>query len=159
LSFLGLNFAKLNSTIERGSIRTREGIGLMVAGESGLIKDGLVAADETPVSSLNDSASIVLNGQADVEDLAVVVDISVIAVSLSSTAEARLQLGLEKGLSISWEGVRQGIGRGLWGRADERSHDGEGGNEGGDGGENNGLHGGGKEKDWELRLQQRREKK
>jgi len=115
----------------------------MVAGEGGLVKDGLVAADEAPVSSLNNGSSIVLNGQADVEDLAVVVNISVVTISLSFTAEARLQRGLEKGLSSIWEGVGQcgGSRWGLGGRADERGHDGEGSNGGGDGGENNGMHG------------------
>ena len=85
----------------------------MIAGEGGLVKDGLVATDEAPVSGLNDSTSIILNGQTDVEDLAVVVNISVVAIGLSITSEARLQLRLEESLSISREGVGQSIGRRL----------------------------------------------
>ena len=85
----------------------------MVAGEGGLVEDGLVAADEAPVSGLNDGTSIILDGQADVEDLAVVVNIGVVAIGLSITREARLQLRLEESLSISREGVGQSIGRGL----------------------------------------------
>ena len=41
----------------------------MVAGESGLVKDSGVAADEGPVGSVDNGAEVILNGQADVEHL------------------------------------------------------------------------------------------
>ena len=41
----------------------------MVAGERGLIEDGLVAADEGPVGGVDDGTQVVLNGQAHVEHL------------------------------------------------------------------------------------------
>ena len=80
----------------------------MVAGQSGLIKDGLVSADETPVSSLNDGTSIIFNWQANVEDLAVVVNISIVTISLGLTLEAGLEWGLEKSFRISCKGLGQG---------------------------------------------------
>ena len=41
----------------------------MVASESSLVKDSLVAADERPVGSLYDGTKVILNWQADVEHL------------------------------------------------------------------------------------------
>ncbi len=40
----------------------------MVAGQGGLVKDGLVATDEAPVGSLDNLTSVIFNGQADMED-------------------------------------------------------------------------------------------
>ena len=60
----------------------------MVASQSSLIKDSLVSTDETPVSSLKNGTSIIFNWQADVEDLAVVVNIGIVAIGLSFTAKA-----------------------------------------------------------------------
>ena len=82
----------------------------MVAGQSGLIEDGSVTADEAPVGSLDDTSGIIFNGQADVEDLAVVVHVSVVAVGLALALEAGLEWRLEQGLSICWESERQGVG-------------------------------------------------
>ena len=41
----------------------------MVAGEGGLVEDGLVSAEEGPVKGLGDAAEVILDGQADVEHL------------------------------------------------------------------------------------------
>jgi len=79
---LGINLAKLNSTVKGGCFLTRESISLVIAGEGGLIKDGSVAADEAPVSSLHYLSSIILQWQADVEDLAGIVDISIVTIGL-----------------------------------------------------------------------------
>ena len=135
---LAVNLSKFNSSIESWCIRAREGISFMVASEGGLVKDGLVAADEAPMSSLNDCTGIILNGQADVEDLAVVVHISIVAISFTLTTEAGLQGGLEKGFSISWEGVGQCGGSRLRSRVDYGCHYGDGSNYAR---ENDGLHG------------------
>ena len=41
----------------------------MVAGEGGLVEDGLVSAEEGPVEGLGDAAEVILDRQADVEHL------------------------------------------------------------------------------------------
>jgi hypothetical protein len=82
------------------------------------------------------------------EDLAVVVNISIVAIILSLTLEIGLELGLEEGFGISWEGVGKGICWRLGSRADERCHDSQSCNAGNNGWEENGLvahHG---EDDW-----------
>jgi hypothetical protein len=48
----------------------------VVAGQRGLVEDGAVAADEAPVGGLDHLAGVVLDGQADVEDLASILWIS-----------------------------------------------------------------------------------
>ena len=73
-----LNLSELDSAVERCSLLAGEGVGRVVAGEGLLVKDGAVAADEGPLGGLDDGAEVVLNRQADVEDLAVVVNIGVV---------------------------------------------------------------------------------
>ena len=41
----------------------------VVAGEGGLVEDGLVSAEEGPVEGLGDAAEVILDRQADVEHL------------------------------------------------------------------------------------------
>jgi len=111
----------------------------VVAGQSGLIEDGSVAADEAPVSGLDDCSGIVFNGQADVEDLAVVGNVGVVSVGLSFALEGGLEGGLEEGLGIGGEGVGQGGGRGLGSRAGQGCQDCQGGDCGHGDGEKEGL--------------------
>ena len=136
---LSIDLSELDGAVEGGGVLAREGIGLVVAGEGGLVEDGSVAADEAPVGGLDHLTGVVLDGQADVEDLAVVLDIGVVAVGLALALEARLKGGLEEGLSVGGEAVGQGSGGRLRGRAGQWGQDGQG-SDGGDGdGEGEGL--------------------
>ena len=55
-----------------------------------LVEDGLVAADEGPLRVVDDVAAGVLQRQADVEDLAVVGHVGVVAVGARLAREALL---------------------------------------------------------------------
>lgn len=130
----------------------------MVAGQSGLVEDGAVAADEAPVGRLDNLSSVILQWKADVEDLAGVVDIGVVTVGLVGTDNRRLaaariglavqgdtyltvalevglEWGLEQGLCICGEGVGQGVGWRLGCRGDQ----GQSGESGNGDGEDQGL--------------------
>lgn len=81
------------------------------AGESQLVEDGLVAAEEAVVQGLLVAVSVG-DGVADVEDLAVVVDVSVVAVSQTLAVEVGVDgtddeldaVGKEESLSLHpWE--------------------------------------------------------
>lgn len=87
LSLLLINLAKLNSPIEAGRLVARERIFRIVAGERALVKDGGVSADEAPLSCLDDGPGLILDGQADVKDLAVVGHIGIVAVGLTLARE------------------------------------------------------------------------
>ena len=126
----GLDLSELDSAVKGGSLFAGESVGLMVAGQSGLVEDGSVAADETPVSGLDDLSGVILNGQADVEHLAVVGDVGVVTVGLSLALEGGLEGGLQEGLGVGGEGVGQGGGGGLGSGAGQGSQD----CQGGDGG-------------------------
>ena len=139
---LGVNLSELDSTVQCSGLFTGESISLMVAGQSGLVKDGSISADEAPVSGLDNLTGVVLNGQADVEDLAAVGDIGVVSVGLSFALEAGLEGGLEEGLGICGEGVGEGSGGGvstLGGRVGEGCQDSQSCNSGHGDGKGKGL--------------------
>jgi len=69
--------------------------GLVGAGEGLLVEDGAVAAHEREVVGADKGADLVSQRHADVEDLAVVPDISIVAVGQVFAREALLQ-GLAK---------------------------------------------------------------
>ena len=69
LSLVVGDLAVLDGVVEGLRLVAGDGVLLVVAGEGLLVEDGAVAADERPVGGLDDGAEIVLNGQADVEDL------------------------------------------------------------------------------------------
>ena len=104
---LSLDLAELDSAVKGGGLFAGEGIGLVVAGQGSLIEDGSVSADEAPVGGFDNLTSIILNGQADVEDLAAVGNIGVVAVGLSLALEGVLKGALEEGLGVSCKGVGQ----------------------------------------------------
>ncbi len=79
---LGINLAKLNCAVESWGLFAGEGVSFVVAGKGGLVEDGAVAADEAPVGRLDHLSSVILQGKADVEDLAGVLDVGVVTVSL-----------------------------------------------------------------------------
>ena len=85
-----LDLAELHGAIQGRRLGAGKGVVLVVAGEGLLVKDGPVAADKAPLGVLDDLALVVLDGQADVEDLAVVVHVAVVAVALALAAEAVL---------------------------------------------------------------------
>jgi len=70
---------RVDLVVERRSVLAGEGVGLVVAGKSGLVEDSLVTADERELSVFDDSTGIVFNGETHVEDLAVVVYIGVVS--------------------------------------------------------------------------------
>lgn len=72
-----------------------------VADIESLVKDGAVAADERPLVG-PDQADLILGeaGQADVEHLAVVVDVSVVAVGAAFAAEGQVKRAEEEEVSV-----------------------------------------------------------
>ena len=58
-----------DGAIEAGRLLAREGVVGEVADESLLVEDGPVAAEEAPLGGAGHDAVVVLDGQADVEDL------------------------------------------------------------------------------------------
>ena len=112
---LRVDLSELDGAIEGRGVLAGESIGLVVAGQGGLIEDGSIAADEAPVSGFDNLTGVVLNRQADVEDLAVVLNVSVVAVSLTVALKGGLEGGLQEGLGISGKAVCKGGGRGLGG--------------------------------------------
>ena len=58
-----------DGAIETGGLLAREGVIWEVADEGLLVKDGPVAAEEAPLGGAGHDALVVLDGQADVEDL------------------------------------------------------------------------------------------
>ena len=113
---------ELNGVVEGRSIGARDGILLVVADKSGLVEDGAIAADEAPLGGLDHSTGIVLNGEADVEHLASVGDIGVVAVLLSLAGEAQVKGNVEEGLGISGELVALVGGSVLLGHGEVASH-------------------------------------
>lgn len=73
--------------VEVFCLRARESVGFVVAGQSGLVKDGLVSAHEREVSHFDELSKIILNGKADVEDFAIVVDVSIVTVAATIAVE------------------------------------------------------------------------
>ena len=102
VSLLG-DDTELNGAVEGGGLRAGKGVLLVVAGEGGLVEDGAVAADKAPLGGLDHRAGIILNGEADVEDLAGVGDIGVVAILLALTGEAEIKRSVEEGLGIGGE--------------------------------------------------------
>ena len=121
VSLLG-DDTELNGAVEGGGLRAGKGVLLVVAGEGGLVEDGAVAADEAPLGGLDHRAGIILEGQADVEDLAVVGDIGIVAVLLALAGEAQVKGGVEEGLSISRELVALVSGSVVLGQGKVASH-------------------------------------
>merc|ERR1711863_11710 len=72
-----------NRAIEAGGLFTRESIVREVANKSLLVEDGAVATEEAPLGGAGHHPVVVLDGQADVEDLATAGNISVVAVVLA----------------------------------------------------------------------------
>ena len=60
----------------------------VVASQGLLVKDGGIAADERPVGCFDDGAEVVFDREADVENLAVVGNVGVIAVFTALAGEA-----------------------------------------------------------------------
>ena len=58
-----------NGAIEAGGLLTRESIVREVANKSLLVEDGAVATEEAPLGGAGHHPVVVLDGQADVEDL------------------------------------------------------------------------------------------
>ena len=58
-----------NGAIEAGGLFTRESIVREVANKSLLVEDGAVATEEAPLGGAGHHPVVVLDGQADVEDL------------------------------------------------------------------------------------------
>ena len=58
-----------NRAIEAGGLFTRESIVREVANKSLLVEDGAVPTEETPLGGAGHHPVVVLDGQADVEDL------------------------------------------------------------------------------------------
>ena len=58
-----------NRAIEAGGLFTREGVVREVADKGLLVEDRSVAAEEAPLGGAGHDAVVVLDGQADVEDL------------------------------------------------------------------------------------------
>lgn len=86
---------------------TRDGVLLVVAHKSGLIKDSAITTDERPLGSLNHRAGIILNREADVEDLAAVGHISIVAILLSGARKAEVKRLVEEGLGLVGKLVAQ----------------------------------------------------
>ncbi len=78
----------LDSVVERLGLVAGDGVLFVVASQGLLVEDGGVAADEGPVGSFDDGAEVVLDGKADVEHLAVVGNVSVVAVLAAFAGEA-----------------------------------------------------------------------
>ena len=66
---IGVDLAKLHSAVKLWGFGAGKGVHGMVAGQGGLVKDGGVAADETPLVVFNNFAGIILNWLTNVEDL------------------------------------------------------------------------------------------
>ena len=90
LSVVVVDPAELDGAVQRLGLLAGEGVGRVVAGEGLLVEDGLVAADEGPLRVVDDVAAGVLERQADVEDLAVVGDVGVVAVGPRLAGEGLL---------------------------------------------------------------------
>ena len=110
----------------------------MVAGQGGLVEHGHVGAGKAPLGVRLDVALVVLDGQADVEDLASVVHVGVVSVSLA----------------LAGEGVHVGVSQDILGAAGQtdllavdkgdaghQQAGQEGGGQGGGRGGGRGLHG------------------
>lgn len=89
----------------------------MVTGKSLLVEDGLVSADERELGGLDDLAEVVLDWEADVENLAEVGDVSVVSVLSAFAVEASLWLTNDELVSVA-EFVRH-VGAGYSGQSGE----------------------------------------
>ena len=103
IHFLLLDLAKFDGAVEGGGFRAGEGVRGVVAGQGLLVKDGAVAAHKGPLSVLDDLAKLVLDGQADVEDLAVVVNVGIVAIGLVLTGEGLNDAVGEDGVRVGGE--------------------------------------------------------
>jgi len=110
--FRVVDFAKLHSSVKLWGVCAGEGVLGIVACQGSLVEDGGVATNETPLVVFNDLANVVLNWAADMENLAIVVDISVESIVESLACEARVQRGFEIGFDIGGELI--GIASDLW---------------------------------------------
>ena len=113
---------ELNGVVEGRSIGTGKGVLLVVASKSGLVEDGAVATDEAPLGGLDHRTGIVLNGEADVKDLASVGDIGVVAILLALAREAQVKGGVEQSLGISGELIALVGGSVVLGEGEVASH-------------------------------------
>ena len=75
----------------------------VVAHQRDLVEHGPVAADEAPVGRLDDGAEVVLDGQADVEHLAVVVHVGEVAVLAALAGEGQVERGEEEEVGVHGE--------------------------------------------------------
>ena len=82
-----VHLSELDGAVQRLGVGAGDGVGLVVAGEGLLVEDGGVAAGERPLRVVHDRAHVVLDRKADVEDLAVVGDVRVVAVVAALAAE------------------------------------------------------------------------
>lgn len=116
---VGVDLAELDLVVEGLGLSAGNGVDLVVASESALIEDGSVAADEGPLSGLDDGTEVILEGEADVEELAGVGDVGVVAVFASLAGEGQAQRLIEKGLGGVGQEVRLVAGGPLGDGSDE----------------------------------------